>query len=228
MEWCGRTTSSFAKFPAECSCIWAECRREHIRNADKESAQTEASNRGLQPDEQSVLQVQGDLVAFVKEALEIIHRASEGQAMRQWTIDENPKESWLRGFDFLELNQWILDISDDEAWTDVDYFSHSWGGIRVKKLIPRTNMRSARQALHVGGMAGDQRHNQHVQERDPWKMKLGECVMPEQAEEEHSARFAWQMAVAICRETARRLQFRLGILRSPAYSHWVKTTGLGG
>ncbi len=88
MEWRGRTTSSFAKFPAECSCIWAECRRGHSKSAEKDSAQTEAFNRGLQPDEQSVLLVQDDLVAFVKEALKIIHETYEGQAMRQVTIVE--------------------------------------------------------------------------------------------------------------------------------------------
>ena len=123
----------------------------------------------------------------------------------------------------MKLNQWSLDISDDEAWTDDDYFSYFWGGIRVKKLSLRTNMRSARQALHAGGMAGDQRHNQHVQERDPWKTSLGECVMPEQAEEEHSARFVWQMAAAISCGTAKRLQFRLGVPHSPALQPLVQS-----
>ncbi len=51
-------------------------------------------------------------------------------------------------------------------------------------------------ALHVGGMVGVQYHNQHVQECDPWNKSLGEDVMPGQAEEEHSARFVWQMAAA--------------------------------
>ena len=176
MEWCGRTISSFVKFPAECSCIWAECRRGHSKSTEKDSAQTEAFNRGLQPDEQSVFLVQDDLAAMVEEALQIIHEADEGQAMRQLTIVENPRESWLWDFDLVKVNQWS-------------------GSVR---------------------------------ERDPWKTSLGKCVMPGQAEEEVSARFVWQMAGAICRETARRLQFRLGILRSPAYSHWVKTTGLGG
>ena len=40
--------------------------------------------------------------------------------------------------------------------------------------------------------------------------------MPGQAEKEHPARFVWQMAVAISCETARRLQFRLRVPRSPA------------
>ena len=70
MEWCGRTTSSFVKFPAECSCIWAECKCGHSKNAESDSVQTEAFNRGLQPDEQSVLLVQDDLVAFVKRSPE--------------------------------------------------------------------------------------------------------------------------------------------------------------
>ena len=122
MEWCGRTTSSFVKFPAECSCIWAECKCGHSKNVESDSVQTEAFNRGLQPDEQSVLLEQDDLIAFVKEALKIIHEANEGQAMRQVTIVENPRESWLRDSDFLKLNQWSLDISGDEAWTDDDYF----------------------------------------------------------------------------------------------------------
>ena len=170
MEWCGRTISSFVKFPAECSCIWAECRRGHSKSTEKDSAQTEAFNRGLQPDEQSVFLVQDDLAAMVEEALQIIHEADEGQAMRQLTIVENPRESWLWDFDLVKVNQWS-------------------GSVR---------------------------------ERDPWKTSLGKCVMPGQAEEEVSARFVWQMAGDICRETARRLQFRLGILRSPALQPLVE------
>ena len=115
MEWCGRTTSSFVKFPAECSCIWAECKCGHSKNVESDSVQTEAFNRGLQPDEQSVLLEQNDLIAFVKEALKIIHEASEDQAMRQLGIVENPRKSWLWDFDFMKLNQWCLDISDDEV-----------------------------------------------------------------------------------------------------------------
>ena len=49
MEWCGWTTSSFVKFPAECSCIWAECKCGHSKNVESDSVQTEAFNRGLQP-----------------------------------------------------------------------------------------------------------------------------------------------------------------------------------
>ena len=83
-------------------------------------------------------------------------------------------------------------------------------------------MRSAKQALHVGGMAGVQHHNQHAQEWDPWKTDPGEWVMPGQAEEEHPARFAWQMAVAISRGTAKKLQFRLGALHIPALQPLVE------
>ena len=66
MEWCGRTPSSFAKSPAECSCIWAEYKCGQSKNVGSDSAQTEAFNRGLQPDKQSVLLEQNDLVAFGK------------------------------------------------------------------------------------------------------------------------------------------------------------------
>ena len=89
--------------------------------------------------EQSVLLEQSDLSAFVKEALKIIHEANEGQAMRQLGIVENPRKSWLWDFDFMKLNQWSLDISDDEVWTDVDYLSCFWGGVRAKKLRLRAN-----------------------------------------------------------------------------------------
>ena len=147
MEWCGWTISSFVKFPAECGCIWAGCRRGHTR-VPRRTSHTEACNRGLQPDEQSVFLVQDDLAAMVKEALKIIYEADEDQTMRQLTIVENP--------------------------------------------------------------------------RDPWKTSLGTCVMPGRAEEEDSARLVWQMAVAICRETTRRLQFRLGILRSPSLQPLVE------
>ena len=95
IEWCGWTTSSFVKFPADCSRIWAECRCGHSKNAESDSVRTEAFNRGLQPDEQNVLLVQNDLIAFVKEALKIIHEANKGQAMRQLGIVENPRKSWL-------------------------------------------------------------------------------------------------------------------------------------
>ena len=99
--------------------------------------------------------------------------------------------------------------------------SRCWGD-RVKRLKLRTNMRSAKQALHVGGMAGVQYHNQHAQEWDPWKTSLGEWVMPGQAEEEHPARFAWQMAVAISRGTAKEPQFRRGALHIPALQPLVE------
>ena len=118
----------------------------HGNNAESGSVQTEAFNRGLQPGDQSVLLEQDDLIAFVEEALKIIHEANEGQAMRQLIIVENPRESWLWDFDFLKLNQWSLGISDDEAWTVDDCISCFWGGVRVKKLRLRTNMLSANQA----------------------------------------------------------------------------------
>ena len=125
-------------------------------------------------------------------------------------------------FDFMKPNQWSLDISDDEVWADDDYFSCCWCGVRVKKLELRRNMLSAKQALHEGGMAGVQYHNQHVQEWDPWKTSLGEWVMPGQAEKEHPARFVWQMAVAISCETAKKLQFRLRVPHSPALQPLVE------
>ena len=43
----------------------------------------------------------------------------------------------------MKPNLWSLDISDDEVWADDDHFSYYWGGVRVKKLMPRTNMLSA-------------------------------------------------------------------------------------
>ena len=42
MEWCGWTTSSFEKFPADCSCSWAECRCGKSKDVRLESVQTEA------------------------------------------------------------------------------------------------------------------------------------------------------------------------------------------
>ena len=48
---------------------------------------------------------QSDLSAFVEEALKIIHEASKGQAIRQLSVIENPRESWLWDFDFMKLNQ---------------------------------------------------------------------------------------------------------------------------
>ena len=215
MEWCGRTPSSFTKSPAECSCIWAEYKCGQSKNGGSDSAQTEAFNRGLQPDMQSVLLEQNDLVTVGKEDLKIIHKANQGQALRQLGIGENPRESQLWDSDFMMSNLWSLDISDDEAWADDDYLSRCWGD-RVKRLKLRVNMRSAEQTLHIEGMAGVQYHNQQEQEWDPWKTRLGEWVMTGQAEEEHPARFAWQMAVAICCGTAQKLQFRLGALHIPA------------
>ena len=278
MEWCGWTTSSFEKFPAECRCVWAECKCGHSKDVRLESVQTEVFNQmrraqatwialdcrtltkadivppsqqhhyepeapplrsaedlwgrtrleasgsstgwwahqPLSAAEQSVLLEQNDLIAFVEEALKIIHEANEGEAIRQLGIVENPRKSWLWDFDFMGLNQWSLDTSDDEVWTDVDYLSCCWGGVRAKKQRLRTNMRSAEQALHVEGKVGAQCHNHHLQEWDPWKTSLGEWVMPGQVEKEYPARFVWQMAVAISCEAAERLQFRLKVPRSPA------------
>ena len=49
MECRGRTTSSFVKFPAECSCIWAECKCVHSNNVEsgtgKPRPSAEASNQ---------------------------------------------------------------------------------------------------------------------------------------------------------------------------------------
>ena len=87
-----------------------------------DSVQTEAFNRGLQPDEQSVPLEQNDLCAFGRKAPKIIHEASQGQTLRQSNIGENPRKSWLRDFDFMKPNQWYLDISDDDVWADDDYF----------------------------------------------------------------------------------------------------------
>ena len=96
MEWYGRTTSSFVRFPAECSCIWAECKCVHSNNVESGSVQTEAFNRGLQPGDQSILLEQDDLIAFVEEALKIIHEADEGQAMMQ-LISLKTRENHDRG-----------------------------------------------------------------------------------------------------------------------------------
>ena len=108
---------------------------------------------------------QNDLVAFGKKALKILHEANQDQALRQLGIGENPRKSRLWDFDFMMSNQWSLDISGDKVWADDDYFSRCWGD-RGKRLTLRPNMRSAKQALHVGGMAGVQYHNQHAQEWD--------------------------------------------------------------
>ena len=45
MEWCGWTTSSFEEFPAECSCIWAECKCGHSKHVKSEIVQTEVCNQ---------------------------------------------------------------------------------------------------------------------------------------------------------------------------------------
>ena len=87
------------------------------------------------------------------------------------------------------LNQWSLDTSDDEVWSDVDYLSCFWGGVRAKKQRLRTNMLSAKQALHVKGMTGVQCYNHHLQEWDPWKASLGEWVM---INHEHSLASIWR------------------------------------
>ena len=105
MEWCGRNPSSFVKSPAECSCIWAECKCGQNKSGESDSVQTEAFNRGLQPDEQSVLLEQNDLCAFGREALKIVHKANQGQALRELNIGENPRKLWLWDFDFMKLNQ---------------------------------------------------------------------------------------------------------------------------
>ena len=45
MEWCGWTTSSCEKFPAECSYIWAEYKCGHSKDVKSESVQTEGFNQ---------------------------------------------------------------------------------------------------------------------------------------------------------------------------------------
>ena len=180
MEWCGWTTSSFEKVPAECGCIWAECKCGKSKDVKLESVQTEVFNQmrraqatwialdcrtltkasipipgqkhppkplrsaedlwgkaRLEPSssstgvqqtqgneplsaaERSLLLEQNDLIAFVEEALKIIHEANEGAEVRQLGIIENPRKSWLWDFDFMKMSQWSLDTAEDEEWTDV-------------------------------------------------------------------------------------------------------------
>ena len=57
---------------------------------------------------------QSDLIAL-PEALKIIHEANEGQTCDS-AASLTTRKSWLWDFDFMELNQWILDISNDEVW----------------------------------------------------------------------------------------------------------------
>ena len=67
------------------------------------------------------------------------------------------------------LIQWSLDTSDDKVWSDDDYLSCFWGGVKAKKQRLRANMLSAKQALHLESKAGVQCHNHHLQEWDSWK-----------------------------------------------------------
>ena len=226
MVWRGWTTSSFGKFLAEYSCIWAECKCRHSKHVESETVQTEVfsqmrraqatwialdcraltktdivtpgqqrhyippppplrrakelwnkirlgpssgstewwAHQPLSTAEQSVLLEQSDSSAFVGEALKIIQEASEGQATRQLSVIENPRESWLWDFDFTKPNQWSLDTSDDEVWSDDDYSSCFWACVRAKKQELRTNMLSDKQALYIGGMSDAQCHNLHMQE----------------------------------------------------------------
>ncbi len=95
MEWCGWTPSSFAKSPAECSCIWAEDKCGQSKNVRSNSAQTEAVNRSLQPDKQSAFLEQNDLFAFGKEALKVLHEANQDQALLQLGVGEDPRKARL-------------------------------------------------------------------------------------------------------------------------------------
>ena len=45
MEWCGWTISPFEKFPAECGCVWAECKCGKDKDVKLESVQTEVFNQ---------------------------------------------------------------------------------------------------------------------------------------------------------------------------------------
>ena len=53
-----------------------------------------------------------DLIAFVEEALKIIHETNEFN-VQQLGIIENPEKSWLWCFDFTESSQWSQDIAAD-------------------------------------------------------------------------------------------------------------------
>ena len=172
---------------------------------DRRERQARSSDP-LSAGDRSLLLEHNDLIAFVEEALKIIHEANEFK-VQQLGIVENPESSWLWSFDFMKVNKWSQDTANDEKWTNVDYMSCFWGGIRAKKQRLRTNMHSAREALSVEGMARAQCHNHHPQEWNP---------KPWQEEEEYPATFVWQMAVAISCEVASRFQFRLKVPRSPA------------
>ena len=117
--------------------------------------------------ERSLILEVNEYSALVEETLKTIHVANRGQEILQLGIIENPTKVWLWEFDFMEQNQWSLDTSNDEVWTDVDYLSCFWESVRTKEQKLRTNMLSVQQALHVEGVAGGQCHNHHLQKWEP-------------------------------------------------------------
>ena len=74
----------------------------------------------------------------------------------------------------MALIQWRLDTAGNKDWTDTDYLTCLWGGVRAKKQKIRKNMRSAKEALRVEGMASVQCHDHHLQVWEPWNTCLGE------------------------------------------------------
>ena len=67
-----------------------------------------------------------------------------------------------------------------EDWIVVDYLTYLWDGARAKKQRIRRNMRSAKEALRVEGMAGVQYHDHHSQEWETWHVdeKAGGAISP--------------------------------------------------
>ncbi len=173
-------------------------------------------NEPLSAAERSLLLEHNDLITFVVEALEIIHEANKDAEVRQLGTAEYPRKSWLWCFDFLQMGQWCLNTADDEAWTVVEYLACLSGGVRTKKQRSRANMRSARQTLHVEGMARVQCYDHHLQELEPWNANLGEWGAPGQAEREYPTEFAWQPIVAISCGTVKRFHFSLSVASSAA------------
>ena len=188
------------------------------------------TNQPLSAAERSLILEVNEYSALVEETLKTIHVANRGQEILQLGIIENPTKVWLWEFDFMEQNQWSLDTSNDEVWTDVDYLSCFWESVRTKEQKLRTNMLSVQQALHVEGVAGGQCHNHHLQKWKPWKTNLGEWVMPGQAEKRYPARLVWQMAAATSCETAKKTNGSgdSGCRAAQHYSPCLEMTGHGG
>ena len=171
----------------------------------------------LDEDELALLNDHNDLLNFNFTAVETVQELNRGELVHVH-VQENPKHSWLWVFEEMILPGIADDDQIGHPWTDTDYFTCEWGGVRRREHRLRSNCRLLEEAFRVPRTAGTCSHEHSASEWEPKQSRLlpGTWFHPMTAEREYPARMVWQAAVALSWDVAAAQGFRLKLPRSPA------------